>query len=182
MSEGLLARLIEEGVSAKLVGDVAMELARGEQAQQALDMLRAGNAERQARLRERRGITPRNVTQRDERYARGAKEIPPDPHKKTTTPPKTPKGVTPQRLPDDFTVPDEWIEWAMTKRGWSRAGAVEEGECFCRYWQAKGGSDASKRSWRKTWENWVVNSRRQASVIPIGGGSYDREFIRRRHA
>jgi len=50
----------------------------------------------------------------------------------------------------------------MKKRGWSREEAVDECECFIRYWQAKPGREACKLDWPKTWQNWVVNSRRQA--------------------
>lgn len=163
----LVARLITAGAPADLIADVAMALARGEQAQATLDGLRAANAERQARSRVKRGITPRNVTQRDERYARGEKEKPPHPHKKNT-PLISPNGENPPtratRLPDDFVIPVEWLDWAIERRGWQREAAVEEGECFCRYWQAKG-SGATKRSWKKTWENWVIASRRE------GGGN-----------
>jgi hypothetical protein len=59
-------------------------------------------------------------------------------------------------------MPPDWIEWAMQKRGWGRLESEDEAECFCRYWQAKGGRDATKRDWRKTWQNWAANSRRQS--------------------
>lgn len=89
----------------------------------------------------------------------------------TSTPPDSPteasasvapRGQTDKatRLPDDFQVPDEWIDWAVSKRKWSRADAIEEAEGFCRYWQAKAGAAARKRDWLKTWQNWAVNSRR----------------------
>jgi hypothetical protein len=73
-----------------------------------------------------------------------------------------PRGKTDRgsRLPDDFQVPDEWIDYAVTKRKWSRADAIEEAEGFCRYWKAKTGAGARKRDWYMTWQNWVANSRR----------------------
>jgi hypothetical protein len=92
-----------------------------------------------------------------------------------TTDPQTPKKTKPNpsppysppaslkrgnRLPDDFEVPEDWIAWAMKKRGWNREEAIDEGECFVRYWQAKPGREACKLDWPKTWQNWVVNSRR----------------------
>ena len=70
---------------------------------------------------------------------------------------KTNRGT---RLPSDFQPPEDWIDWAMAKRGWSRAEAIDEAECFARYWQAKPGREACKLDWPKTWQNWVVNSRR----------------------
>jgi hypothetical protein len=72
------------------------------------------------------------------------------------------------RLPDNFEMPDEWIVWAAGKRGWSRADAREEGECFVRFWQAKPGREACKLDWLKTWQNWVTNSRRKPSGIDEG--------------
>lgn len=68
------------------------------------------------------------------------------------------------RLPDDFDPPAEWIEWAMKKRSWHREEALDECECFVRYWQARPGREACKLDWSKTWQNWVTNSRRVAST------------------
>ncbi len=48
----------------------------------------------------------------------------------------------------------------MTKRGWGKAEAVDEMECFSRYWQSKPGKEAKKLNWKKTWQNWVISSRR----------------------
>lgn len=74
------------------------------------------------------------------------------------------------RLADDFEPPEDWIEWAMRKRGWSRTEATDEAECFTRHWQAKPGRDACKLDWPKTWQNWVVNSRRQTPAPSRRGG------------
>lgn len=73
------------------------------------------------------------------------------------SPPASRRGT---RLADDFEPPEDWIAWAMQRRGWSRAAAVEECENFARYWQSKAGREAVKLDWTKTWQNWVVNSRR----------------------
>ena len=64
------------------------------------------------------------------------------------------------RLGDDWTAPDDWIKWASEVRKWEPAIAREEAEIFANYWQARGGQDACKLDWRKTWQNWVRNSRR----------------------
>lgn len=64
------------------------------------------------------------------------------------------------RLPDDFTAPDSWIEWAVSKRMWAPDDAREEAEIFANYWQARSGAQAAKLNWEKTWQNWVRNSRR----------------------
>lgn len=78
-------------------------------------------------------------------------------HDIRTTRPKVERGT---RLPDDFTLPRDWIDWAVSKRKWSPDEAGEEGEAFTAYWQAKSGKDATKMDWFKTWQNWVRNSRR----------------------
>lgn len=64
------------------------------------------------------------------------------------------------RLSDDFVMPEEWIEWAIKKRHWSRADTLDEAEKFANWWQAKGGQDACKLDWYKTWQVWVANSKR----------------------
>lgn len=61
------------------------------------------------------------------------------------------------RLPDDFAMPDDWIEAAVGK-GLPRPEALREADKFALYWQAKSGKDATKRDWRKTWLNWVLNA------------------------
>jgi hypothetical protein len=65
-------------------------------------------------------------------------------------------------------MPEDWILWAMSKRGWSRAEARDEAECFIRFWHAKPGREACKLDWQKTWQNWAVNSRRQPREIDDG--------------
>lgn len=64
------------------------------------------------------------------------------------------------RLPNDWTVPDEWIEWAGNEKHWHPSDAREEAEIFANFWQAKSGAQATKLDWRKTWINWCKNSRR----------------------
>jgi hypothetical protein len=64
------------------------------------------------------------------------------------------------RLADDWTVPDDWIDWAVAERRWSPTDAREEAEIFANYWQARSGAGAAKLDWRKTWQNWVRTSRR----------------------
>lgn len=76
-------------------------------------------------------------------------------------PNNTPNGVGAAkrgtRLPDDFAMPDDWIEAAI-QRGFTRAAAQVESEKFILYWQAKSGRDATKIDWRKTWLNWLLNA------------------------
>lgn len=73
---------------------------------------------------------------------------PPLPARKT----QEPKG---QRLPPDWSLPDEWHQLAITAGIQpSRIGLVAT--TFANYWHAKAGKDAAKRDWRATWQNWCL--------------------------
>jgi hypothetical protein len=78
-------------------------------------------------------------------------------HKVKTEKPKVERG---HRLPADFCLPEDWRDWAISKRKWEPAVVSEEAEGFAAYWQSKSGKDATKMDWFKTWQNWVRNSRR----------------------
>lgn len=78
--------------------------------------------------------------------------------------PKTDQGT---RLAADFVMPDEWIVWAMSERGWSRKDAESEAANFVDFWHAKPGKDGRKTDWLATWRNWVRNSRRTSGVTPF---------------
>lgn len=64
------------------------------------------------------------------------------------------------RLPNDWTIPDDWVTWASTKRKWHPADVREEADKFARYWQSKSGAAATKVDWFKTFQNWVSDSRK----------------------
>lgn len=70
------------------------------------------------------------------------------------------------RLPDDFELPGDWLDWATHDRGWSRRDAEDEGEAFRDYWRAKAGKDGVKLDWPATWRNWCRNSRRTTARAP----------------
>jgi len=174
MSGDLLRRLIEAGTPAELIAEVAM--LAGEVA--ALEKRRKSDRERQAH---RRNVTSRDTA--DVTLQSGQSVTPaldkvspqtPQQTKPTPSPPYNPPASQKRgtRLADDFEPPEDWIAWAMKKRGWSRADATDECECFIRYWQAKPGRDACKLDWPKTWQNWVSNSRRahQSTAPPVWDG------------
>lgn len=84
------------------------------------------------------------------------------------------------RLPNDWTCPSDWIEWAVNLRQWHPADAEAESEIFANYWQAKAGKDACKLDWRKTWQNWVRNSRRpNGDYRPLPETFSNREHMER---
>lgn len=59
------------------------------------------------------------------------------------------------RLPADWSLPDDWRDWAA-KEGLPDPG--REAERFRDHWHAKAGRDACKVDWQATWRNWVRNS------------------------
>jgi len=61
------------------------------------------------------------------------------------------------RLPSEFEIPDEWLNWALSK-GWEHSAALEEAEKFKDYWISKSGQNATKLDWFATWRNWLRNN------------------------
>jgi len=68
--------------------------------------------------------------------------------------------VTGTRLGADFTVPDDWINWAIGERGWKLADARQEALAFVDYWAACSGAKGVKSDWLATWRNWCRRSDR----------------------
>lgn len=81
---------------------------------------------------------------------------------KTTTHPRTngnghdtPYGRG-TRLPDDFRMPEDWIDYGQqVQPNWSRQGVYRESITFRDFWHAKAGANARKVDWLKTWRNWI---------------------------
>lgn len=57
------------------------------------------------------------------------------------------------RIPDDFGVTPEMVEWAQNNTP-SVDGRHETAK-FIDYWRAKSGKDATKLDWVGTWRNWM---------------------------
>ncbi len=163
----VLDALLVSGATAEMI--VAAVKADAALEQATIDARRAKDAARQRRHRESRDVTVTNSDSTDLPSPQSPpNKVSPDPFK--ITPPIPPKPSSRgSRLPSDFSVPGDWIEWAIAKRCWSRPDAQDEGEIFVRYWQAKPGKDAVKLDWFKTWQNWVGNSRRQSAQMASGG-------------
>lgn len=64
------------------------------------------------------------------------------------------------RLPAVFQAPQEWIDYAQTKRKWALAEVHEELDRFTDYWHARAGAGGVKADWLATWRNWCRNSTR----------------------
>jgi len=62
------------------------------------------------------------------------------------------------RLPDDWVLPREWGEWAISQ-GWPEQAVRDQADRFKDYWIAKSGQGATKRDWQATWRNWMRNSK-----------------------
>ncbi len=157
MSAALIARLIEAGTPAALVADVAMELGRAAAAADILEQRRAKD-----RIRKRPRISE-DSTESVETVEPPPPQSPPlkvspDPFKNTPslTPQPTPKRA--RRLPDD------WQPQPLTGKAGEMVAAWQAGEMerelakFRNYWLAKGGADAAKTNWQRTWINWLISA------------------------
>lgn len=60
------------------------------------------------------------------------------------------------RIPDDFAVTSEMVEWARDRA--PDVNGPRETEKFINYWQAKSGKGATKRDWIRTWQNWFLSA------------------------
>lgn len=173
----LVARLIAAGTPPELIEEVALLVAEKRLAEQAIEQRRANDRERTNRRRKgsdhvtSRDSTGPSVTERDT----PSPSFPPNPPN-TPTPvcnnkPTRVRAEQGTRLAADFAMPDDWIEWAMKERSWSRKDAEAEGANFVDYWHAKPGKDGRKSDWPATWRNWVRNSRRASVVAFQRGGA-----------
>ena len=63
---------------------------------------------------------------------------------------KTQRG---SRLPTDWTLPEEWKEWAEAERQDLNIKSVADS--FRDFWIAKAGTGGVKLDWQATWRNWV---------------------------
>lgn len=63
---------------------------------------------------------------------------------------KTQRG---SRLPTDWTLPDEWKQWAEKERPDLLVNTVADG--FRDFWISKPGAGGVKLDWQATWRNWI---------------------------
>lgn len=77
------------------------------------------------------------------------------------------------RIPDDFSVSDELVEWARERTPGVDGRA--ETEKFVNYWSAKSGKDATKVDWSATWRNWMLRAQEAKGPVRTSGGKPSRE-------
>src|SRR5690606_26191535 len=75
-------------------------------------------------------------------------------------PVRSPNG---SRLPPDWTLPDEWRQWAEQER--RDVDALRESRVFADYWASQPGAKGRKTDWQATWRNWI----RRAQGRPRAG-------------
>ncbi len=75
------------------------------------------------------------------------------------------------RLPDDWSIPAEWMAWALTDRPeFTQQDVLRTSEIFADYWRAKSGKDATKLDWFATWRNWFRRERSPKANRPSSAG------------
>ena len=80
-------------------------------------------------------------------------------------PPPTSKARAAQ-LPDDWTLPDDWREWAQSERpAWPPEHVLRVSLLFRDYWRGKG---EARADWFATWRNWV---RRETTPPRVGNAA-----------
>lgn len=114
--------------------------------------------------RKRWGKTQRNQGRADAGALRA--QCQPEPEVKEDTNVSSKKRAT--RLPEDWVLPREWGEWAVSQ-GWPEDVVRVEAEKFRDYWIGVGGQKGAKRNWQATWRNWMRNSK---SPRVLNGGQH----------
>lgn len=79
-----------------------------------------------------------------------------EPDTKEEEPNGSSKKTRASRLSEDWSLPDDWFQWALDE-GWRPEAATVEADKFRDYWISKAGKDAAKLNWKATWRNWMRN-------------------------
>ena len=72
------------------------------------------------------------------------------------------------RLEADWTLPDQYLEWAKGEFLWSTAHTKDVADRFKDYWLGASGKNATKNDWFATWRNWCRNDRAPGHTQPKG--------------
>lgn len=65
--------------------------------------------------------------------------------------------ATGSRLPDDWALPKDWGDWALTE-GLTDFEVRRQADIFADYWRSQPGGKGRKTDWQATWRNWVRRS------------------------
>lgn len=76
-----------------------------------------------------------------------------DTEKKKPKADASPKG---SRLPEDWSPPEMWLEWARFEK--PGINPLQEADKFRDYWHGVAGAKARKANWLSTWRNWIRNA------------------------
>ena len=69
-----------------------------------------------------------------------------------------PKKAKATRLAEDWALPDDWRNWTRVNCVIATDDGIKrEALKFANYWQSKA-TNATKRDWYKTWQNWCLNN------------------------
>lgn len=88
-------------------------------------------------------------------------ELPLEPESREPSKPKASPASRGTRLPDDWTLPDDWRAYAQSV-GLDELAIRRAEMDFRDHWHAKAGAAARKADWRATWQVWV---RREADSL-----------------
>lgn len=161
MSAELLKRLADAGTPMALIMEVAETLADAKAAQRLLDRRREKDRERKRNSADSAETV--EIVESAELVSPQSPPLKAPPHPLKITPPLTPH--PPQncarkacRLEADWK-PEPLNGKAAEMVACWQAGEVErELAKFKNYWFAKGGKDAAKLNWQRTWINWLISA------------------------
>jgi uncharacterized protein YdaU (DUF1376 family) len=83
------------------------------------------------------------------------------------------------RLPQDWVLPLDWLEWAEINYAPDRAAVRSEADRFRDYWHAAPGAKGRKRDWFATWRNWCRNAKGAPATLvrrPAGSPGWREEI------
>jgi hypothetical protein len=83
------------------------------------------------------------------------------------------------RLPDDWTLPPDWLAWALAEfPAWTDAHARSQGDRFRDYWISVPGKGGCKVRWEATWRNWCRSAIAQPGRVNGNGASAEPDWRR----
>ena len=68
---------------------------------------------------------------------------------------RPPSGVVASRLPADWSLPNEWLAWAVSETSWQPEHIHRIAMKFRDFWVAAPGARGRKADWLATWRNWI---------------------------